>query len=185
MGGYPGQIWMVGGTPSHVWGGVPHLRPGWGVPHVQVGTPCPGVPHVCGGTPSQVREEWYPISGLRWVGTPARSGWGYPISGLRWGYPDQVWMVGEYPIPCLGGYPISGLGRGVPHVWGGIPSWGRGCPMSRGVSHVWGVPHVWWGGTPSPGPTHCTEQHSKHLLHGGRCALLHSRRRTFMFGYVV
>ena len=110
-----------------------------------------------GGTPSQVWGRGYPISGLG-GGTLARSGW--------WG--------GGYPIPCLGGYPISGLGRGYPisGLVGGTPCLGGPHLRSRGVPHVQGVPHVWLGGNPisAPPPPHCTEQHSEHLLCGGRCA---------------
>ena len=67
--------------------------------------------------------------------------------------------------------------RGVPHVWGG------GTP-SQGVPHACEVPHVWagtpclggggypmsGGGYPISPPPHCAEQHSEHLLRGGRCA---------------
>ena len=92
-------------------------------------------------------------------------GGGYPISGLRWGgTPFQVW--GGTPFQVWGGTPS--------HVWGGIPS------QVWGVPHLWGypmmgVPHL--GGYPMSGgypitrpPPHCTEQHSKHLLRGRRCA---------------
>ena len=73
---------------------------------------------------------------------------GYPISGPGRGVPHLR----------FGGYPISG---GVPHVWGDTPS--QGGPMSGGYPMS--------GGDPISGPTpHCTEQHSEHLLRGGRCA---------------
>ena len=117
-----------------------------------------------------------------WGGTLSQVLGGIPQPGLDGGgIPSHVWGRG-YPISGLGrGYPISGLGvphlQGVPHLWG--------YPMSGGVPHVWGLPHVWGGtsclggyplsggggGTPSLAPPpHCTEQHSEHLLCGGRCA---------------
>ena len=78
----PSQAWMVGGYPGQVWMvGVPG------------GTPWPGMDG--GGYPSQV---WM-VGGLP-SPSPARSGWwgGTPARSVCWeGYPPgQVWMVGGY-----------------------------------------------------------------------------------------
>ena len=103
-----------------------------------------GVPHLrseVGGTPSQVWVGGTPSQ--VWVGGTPSQVQGYPISGAT---------------PCLGGTPSQGGTQcsGGPHVWG--------------VPHVQGVPHVWWGVPHLQPPPHCTEQHSEHLLRGGRCA---------------
>ena len=84
------SVWMVrghpisglrgGGTPSRSgWWGVPHPRPGVGVPQ-------PGLDG--GGT---LARSW-------WWGIPHPKGGGYL------GYPSQVWMVGGTPHPGMG-YP--------------------------------------------------------------------------------
>ena len=107
---------------------------------------------------------------------------GYPFPGVWMGVvtPSQVWMRG-------GGYPIPGvwMGGGTPsQVWmGGTQSqvWMEGTPsqvcggggdtpsqvwMGGTQSQVWmGVPHYW-----VPPPNQETDQQSKHLLRGGRCA---------------
>ena len=65
---------------------------------------------------------------------------------FRGGYPIQVWMVGGYPIPGLGGTPSQG-GTPARSWWmGGTPSRGRGTPAR---SWWWGVPHP--RGVPQPG----------------------------------
>ena len=103
-GGYPSQVWMVGGTPS--WGGYPNQvlmmggylgtphpasRPGWG-------TPRPGM-----GYPPPSRPGW---------GTP-HPGMGYPPD-LGWGTPTiKIWLV--YPPPTLQwGTPHPRPGMGYP-----------------------------------------------------------------------
>ena len=98
-------------------------------------------------------------------------GGGYSIPGLDagGGYPiPGVWMGGGYSIQGLdGGYPIPGLDGGypIPGVWMGggysIPGLDGGYPIP-GLD----------GGTPLLGtpPNQETDQQSKHLLRGGRCA---------------
>ena len=73
-GGYPIQVWMVGGYPI----------PG--------GTPSGRVPHL---------GEGYPILGGT-QGTPARSGWWgvpHPRGYLGYPLPGQVWMVDLAEVP--------------------------------------------------------------------------------------
>ena len=118
-----------------------------------------------GGTPSQVWVGGYPIPSLG----------GYPISGLGWGgTPSQVWMVGGIPHLRFGwGYPILGLDGGgyLGYPRPGLD--GGGTPSQVWMVGVPGIPpnQVWMvGGTWGTPPTHETEQHSEHLLHGGRCA---------------
>ena len=75
---------------------------------------------------------------------------------------------GNYPVPGLGGggYPISGLGRGYP-----ISGLGGGYPISGlDGGGTPGTPDQVWMGVPGVPTPHKTEQHSKHLLHGRRCA---------------
>ena len=85
--------------PRSRWGGLPHLRSGWGYP-------VPGLGGGAGG---------YPISGLG-KGVPhLRSGWGVPHPRSGWwgvtqGTPNQVWIVGGYL-----GYPLTRSG------WWGVP----------------------------------------------------------------
>ena len=136
-GGYPGQVWMVGGGryPSQVWmvGGVPQS----------------GLDG--GGYPSQVWVGGYP--GQVWmvgVPRPGLDGGGYPsqvwMVGVPRVPPGQIWIVGGYP-----GYPPSQVWMvGVPQV---TPSLAR--------SGWWGVPWPgldgggtlarsgWWGRYPS------------------------------------
>ena len=89
-GGYPSQVWMVGGTSVRSgWWGSTLARSGW-----WGGVPQPGLEG--GGYPSQV---WM-------VG-------GTPQPGLdSGGYPGQVLMVGGVPQPGLDGggylgYPLA------------------------------------------------------------------------------
>ena len=106
---------------------------------------------------------------------PASEGWRKVMFSLcppfrGGGTPSQVWVGG--------GYPISGLGRGVPHPrsrWGGgypIPGSGRGGTPSQ--VYVGGVPppDLGWGIPPDlgPGTPPKPDQHSEHLLRGGRYA---------------
>ena len=119
LGGYPIQVWMVGGTPSQVWGypiqvwimeGTPSQV--WGVPH----------PGLDGGG--------YPISGLGWGIPYLRSGVGVPhLRSWTGGTPSQVW--GTHPGLDGGGLLQPGLddwgtpqlgldGRGHP-PWDGVP----------------------------------------------------------------
>ena len=125
-GGYPSQVWMVGG--------VPH-------PRSEVG----------GGTLGGLDGGGYHIPGVG--GTPARFGWWGVPHPWHGGYPSQIWMVvGGYPLArsgWWGGVPHSSSGWwGVPHHrsgwWGGTPSqvWMVGVP---GVP-----PHHYWMGYPPP-----------------------------------
>ena len=94
---------------------------------------------------------------------------------LTWGYDRR-----RYPIPCLDReYPIPGADRGNPHPRsrGGYPpfrsdprsEWWGGCTLGYPPAQDWmGVPPpimTGWG-TPPLG----RQQHSKHLLRGGRYA---------------
>ena len=104
----------------------------------------------------------YPISGLDgaprgYLGTPpTRSGWwGVSHWRLVGGTPSQVWMVG-------GGTPLTRSGW-----WGGYP-----------------IPGLDGGGVPGVPPlSHKTEQHSTHLLRGGRCASCVHAGRLFFFKF--
>ena len=105
-------------------------------------------------------------------GTPSQV-WGfggYPIPGLaRGGTPSQVWPGASTPsqVWWRGGYPISGPGGtwGTPPTrsgWGTTPDLGWGTPL----------PDLGWG-TPAdlgPGPPLPPDQHSEHLIRGGRYA---------------
>ena len=101
------------------------------------------------------------------------SGGGYHVVSLgRGGTPSHVWL-GGYPISGPGGYPISGLGEYPIPGPRGYPIPGPGVPHPRS----WGVPHPRFGGTPSqvrgegvPQVPPRTDQHSEHLLRGGRYA---------------
>ena len=114
-----------------------------------------------------------------------RSGWGYPIPRSGWGVPhSQIWMRGtlsqvwmrvprvlwDTPIQVRSKVRMRGY-SGYPHHW----DWrGTPCPGLDG----WGTPCLDWMGTPPsfeldgvpPCPHQKTEQHSTHLLHGGRYA---------------
>ena len=125
-GGYPIQVWMVGGyTIPGLAGGVPHSRSGQGV------------------TPSQV-----------WPG--GRVGWGgvgYCIPGLargvphprfgQWGTQSQVWGYLGYPLPEMG-YILQTRDGVPPQTWDGVPTGpgmgnprhGMGYPPDLG----WGIP---------------------------------------------
>ena len=133
----------------------PPLREG-GYPHLAVGgySILPhgrgrGIPHHSrdGGMvpPSSPNRGGYPgvLPCQQDGGTPPLTRWGYPPSA-RWG------------TPC------SDLGWGYPPIRkdGGTPYWeGCGTPPFR----------TGWG-TPPPPPHQETEQHSDHLLRGGRYA---------------
>ena len=101
---------------------------------------------------------------------------GIPLTRSRWwvgtwGTPNQVWMVGV-PHPRSGwwGYPIPGLDGGATpsQVWMVRGTWGTPRPGLDGGGYP--TPGLDGGGVPGePPPTHETEQHSKHLLRGGRC----------------
>ena len=102
----------------------------------------------------------YPIPG------PVREGGRYPIPGLDGGYPFQG-PGGGYPIPGLdGGTPPlhPDLGWVTPH-----PDLGWGTPPVQTLDRVHPPQsRTEWGTPPSPGQK--TEQHSEHLLRGGRYA---------------
>ena len=90
-GGYPIQVWMVGGYPI----------PGQGVPHPR------GVPYLA-GTPA---GSGYPILGRGYPRYPPtlRPGWGTP---LRWGTPHHQYLAG---VPStLGWGTPPDLGWGTP-----------------------------------------------------------------------
>ena len=99
-----------------------------------------------GGTPSQI----WGVPHLR-----SEVGGGYLARSGLGGVPHPMSGVGGYPISGPGGTPSPEedpmSGRGYPMSGRGYPMSGGGYPISR----------------PSP---HCTEQHSEHLLRGGRCA---------------
>ena len=82
-----------------------------------------------------------------------------------------IFSVCPHPIQIRTGRTPGYLPhQGVPHFGGGTPSHVQGgYPMFGGYPMSGGVPHVWWG-VPHIRPPHCTEQHSEHLLRGGRCA---------------
>ena len=133
--------------PSSWWGRRSHPRSGQGDTPSQVWT---------GDTPSQVlMGEGGPIP---------RSGWGYPIPGLDGGTPFQVWTGGT-PFWGQEGVPDPRSGWGVPHsqVKMGVPH-----PRSKQGVPKGTLPAQDWMGYPPH--IQGTEQHSKHLLHGGRYA---------------
>ena len=149
----PGLDGGGGGTPSQVWLGG-------------------------GGTPSQVWQGGYSIPGLAGGVPHPKSGWGYPISGLdtSWDTPLPWTWDGVPPGPGMG-YPPR-PGTGYPPTWDGVPAPrpGTGYPLGWGTPQTWNrapPPDMGWGtppdlrwGTPLPQ----TDQHSEHLLHGGRYA---------------
>ena len=180
QGGTPWQV-QVGvphprstqrGTPSQVQVGVPHPRSRcrgtpscwqgvipWDTPPSRLdGVPPSGTPSSwMGGTTSQVQVEGYPIPGpdggtpsSQWgVPCPRSSGGGlYHIQLTRGGTSSQV-QVGKYPrvLPC-------------PRLDGVAPTqdWMRYPPLIQD-----------WMGYPPP-PRRETDQHSQHLLLGGRYA---------------
>ena len=120
---------------------------------VNVLTPVCVSVHTCeggggrGGLP-HLRSGGYPIPGLDRGGVPhPRSG--YPPPDMGWDTPQtQVW---------LGGIP-SQVWSGVPHPRSGYPP-----PPGHGMGYP---PWTWHGVTPPPE----TDQHSEHLLCGGRYA---------------
>ena len=88
-GGYPVQVWMLGGVP-HLRSGDTPSRSGW----LGGGNPISGLggelPH-----PGLDGGGGYPIQVWMVGDTPSQVwGGGYPIPG---GYPSQVWMVGGTP----------------------------------------------------------------------------------------
>ena len=149
-------------------GGYPIPRSGWGVSHSQVLT---------GGTSSQF-----------WIGEGyliPRSGQGVPPSQVqtRGVPPSQVWTGGGTP-----GYPHPGQDRGYPPCPGQIPGQDGGdTPLPRrgifqdwmeyssspgeafpGLDGVLPLPCLGLDGVPPPPDHRETEQHSEHLLRGGR-----------------
>ena len=121
-GGYPGQVWMVGGYParSRWWGRVPQPGlDGRGYPSQvwMVGGRYPSQIWMVGGYPGQV---W--MVGGTWGTTPlARSGWGNP--------PHHDWM--GYPS-WLDEVPPTMTEWGTPHNWMGYPP-----PWLDGVPPPW------------------------------------------------
>ena len=121
-GGYPIQVWMVGGGThprSGVEGGTPARFSQWGVP----------------GVPPPARSGW--------GGTPS---WGYPSTPS-----SQNWMVGvSQPRGYASQFLTMGGTPGTPHCQeltglgldGGCT---QGTPTSR---PGWGIPLRW--GTPPP-----------------------------------
>ena len=115
-GGYPSQVWMVGGgTPARslCGGGIPARSGWWGVPW----------PGLDGGR--------YPGQVLVVGGTPTRSGW--------WGYPG-------YPPLAMSGWWGRFLGYPPYHDWMGHPptmtGWGTLLPWLNGVPPtMMGYPH--------------------------------------------
>ena len=139
--------------------GVPCPRARWG--RYPIPGPTGGVPHPAnwgGSTPPQVQVA---------VPYPADDGEGYPMS--RWGIPHPAdggvphprsrWEVSH---PADAGYSIPGSGGGYPTSRTG---WGTPPPSKTG-----------WGS-----PSQETEQHSKHLLHGGRYALVFTQEDFMVF----
>ena len=201
-GGYPVQVWMVGG--------VAHLRPGvggvpnpgldgggypiWGVGVPQPGLDGEGVPHPRsgGGYPSQVwMVGGYAIQGGG-VPQPGLDGGGYPIQGD----PGQVWMVGVPGVPPIKtwpGYPLP-PGMGNPQTWNWVPPPsrpGQGTPhpeMGYPPDLGWVTPPTikTWLGYPHPGmgypPPQETEQHSEHLLRGGSLPLVFTQEDFLVDG---
>ena len=107
MGGYPGQVLMVRGTPARSgWWGVPQPgldsgRDGGGVPLNQVwmvggtwGTPQPGLDG--GGVP------WVPPTMTGW-GTPYHEWIWYPPTMSGWGTPPTIVSTGY----AAGGMPLA------------------------------------------------------------------------------
>ena len=101
-GGYPIQIWMIGG--------FPHPSLARGVPHPRSGQ---------GGTPSQVWPGGvpHPRPGMGYL--PARPGMGYPPD-LGWGTPLDM---GQGTPPDLGWGTPPDMGQGT-----GTPRYGTGYP---------------------------------------------------------
>ena len=122
--------------------GEPIPRSGWGrqVPHPR--SRWGGVPHPRSG-------EGEPIP-------RSEQGRGIPHSRSRWeGTPSQVW---------IGGTPFPGQDGGVPHPRSG---WGRGTLGYPFPNQDW----MWYSLCQGyPPPIQETEQHSEHLLRGGRYA---------------
>ena len=119
-GGYPSQVWMVGGeasqpgldgggTPARSgwWGGTPARSWWWGVS--QPGLDGGGYPVLMVGGSTPARSEW--------LGVPRVS----PRPGLDGGgTPSQVWMVGGTwgnPPPSLDGVPPHHDWMGYPPPW--------------------------------------------------------------------
>ena len=118
-----------------------------------------------GGTPSQVWPGGgYPIPGLA-QGTPLDLRWGTPPD-MGWGPPQT-----SDRVP-----PRHGMG--YPLTWDGVPPrTGMGYPPRHGTGYpqIWDryPPRTWDRVPPPPGPEMGypqTDQHSEHLLHGGRYA---------------
>ena len=129
-----------------------HPRPRWGVPHPADGGGGQGYPIQVwtGGAPSQVQ------GGGEVLHHRSKSG-RYPIPGEE-----------GTPHPGLDGVPPN-LGWDIPpsRTWWGTPQPGMGYPPVQ----IWMgySPVQTWGGI-SPPPGQETEQHSEHLLRGGRYA---------------
>ena len=152
--GYPISGLSRGGTPSQVWVGrgylgYPLARSGW-----------------WGGTQGIPRPELgYPPDLKWWDGEPPRTWDGVP-PGPEMGYP---------PAPEMG-YLLD-LRWGTPQTWDGVPPpdlrWGTPLTWDRVTLPTrpeMGYPLPEMGYPPTWGTPHYTEQHSVHLLHGGRCA---------------
>ena len=121
-----------------------------------------------GRTPSQVQMGRYLRSGQG--GTPSFLTGGYPIPG-----PDMGGGAGV-PHPAEWGSPSFLTRRGylIPHLDWGVPH-----PVLDGDG---GTPSFLMGVSPHP-PGQKTEQHSEHLLRGGRYAFCVHAGGLFCFKF--
>ena len=157
-GGYPGHVWIMGGTPSKG-GGYPSqvLMVGGTQPSLDVGGYPPHHPDLARGVPqvSPIIKTWpgYP--------PPSRPGWGStpgtPIIKtwlgylLGWGTPHHPDLDGVPPTP----------GMGIPHPRPGMeypppsrPGWGTPPDLRWGTAH-----HPDLDGVPPPPPEMLTDRH--------------------------
>ena len=129
---------LVGG-----WGGLPHLRSGWGGggTQSQVQTGGPHLRSGLGGGVSHHRSRWGRLPHPRSErGVPHSADGGYPIQDqdggtLEYPLPIQDWM--GYPPDLRWGYPPSKTGWGTPHQQNGVPpppsktGWGTPAPRQQ------------------------------------------------------
>ena len=117
--GYPGQVLMVGGTPSQVWGG---------------GVPQPGLD---GGMEYPPDLGWATPHHQDLAGVPPYPGMDTPPPDLGWGTPTiKTWL--GYP-------PTLGWGTPPPQTWDGVPpshsehllrgGWYASCVHAGGISY--------------------------------------------------
>ena len=151
------QFKSRGGVPQSGLGAVPHPRSDWG-----------------GGTPSQVwlggsRSDQDgvtpPPPGLDGVPSPPQT-WDGDPPGHGMGYPPGPEM--GYSLRHGTGYPPD-IGWGTPQTLDGVPpqTW-DGVPPGPGTGYP---PGPGMGYPPRHGTGYPpTDQHSEHLLHGGRYA---------------